>query len=382
MPSITHVITGTQFGGAEMMLFKLLSSPAMSDFEVRVVSLCSLGPVTEKISGLGVPTETLRLRRGIPRADALPRMAAILRRHRPDVVQTWMYHSDLLGGLASKLVGIPVAWGLRTGVLDPLTKRLTRCTVRTCASLSSRVPTRIVACGESVRRIHIGLGYDATKIQVIPNGFDLEAFSADPTARRTVRAELGLPDDAPVVGLVARFDPTKDHRTFIAAAARLRVRLPGARFVLCGPEMTWANTDVASWIDSARLRDAFSLLGPRRDVSRLTAAFDVATSSSRAEGFPNVIGEAMACAVPCVVTDVGDSALLVGDTGVVVPAEDPGALATAWGDILTMAPERRAALGNAARRRVAQHFSLLAIAERYAALYRELSNDARDRRVS
>lgn len=383
MPSVTHVITGTQYGGAEMMLFKLLSSSAMADFDVRVVSLWSVGPVGEKIRRLGVPIESLGMRRGVPRADALPRLVRLLRSNPTDVMQTWMYHSDLLGGLAGKLVGVPVAWGLRTGILDPLTKSLTRMTVRACAALSSTVPTRIIACGESVRRIHIGLGYDASKICVIPNGFDLEAFSPNGEARAAVRAELGFTQSERVVGLVARFDPMKDHRTFVRAAALLSARLPGARFILCGPDMTWDNQPLAAWIREAGLQDRFSLLGPRGDVPRVTCAFDLATSSSRSgEGFPNVIGEAMACGVPCVVTDVGDAGLLVGDTGRVVPPEDAGALASAWHDVLMVAPEERAAAGAAARNRVAEHFSLPSIAERYAELYRELAHHVRHRRLS
>lgn len=383
MPRVTHVITGTQFGGAEMMLFKLLSSPAMADFDVQVVSLWSVGPVGERIRGLGVPIQSLGMRRGVPRADALPRLVRLLRSRRPDAIQTWMYHSDLLGGLAGRLTGVPVAWGLRTGILDPLTKPLTRITVRACAALSSTVPRRIVACGESVRDIHIGLGYDATKICVIPNGFDLGAFSPNPEARAGVRDELGLTGEDQVVGLVARFDPMKDHRTFVQAAALLSRRLPGAHFVLCGPDITWDNEPLAAWIREARLRERFSLLGPRGDVPRLTCAFDVATSSSRSgEGFPNVIGEAMACGVPCVVTDVGDAALLVGATGRVVRPEDADALASAWHDVLTLPREERLALGSAARRRVEDHFSLPSIAERYAELHRELAHDVRHRRAS
>ena len=214
---------------------------------------------------------------------------------------------------------------------------------------------------------------------VIPNGFDLEGFKPDSSARVSVRTELGIGPNHPVIGLVARFDPQKDHRSFIDAASILAARLPSAWFVLCGDDVTWDNQELARWIDDAGIRDRVYLLGRRDDIARLLNAFDVASlSSAYGEGFPNVVGEAMACGVPCVVTDVGDSAWIVGDTGRVVPIRDPKALADSWLALVEAGQQARQMLGARARARIIEQFDLEVIAGRYAKLYCELAQDITD----
>jgi glycosyltransferase involved in cell wall biosynthesis len=286
-----------------------------------------------------------------------------------------MYHADLLGGLAVRLVGsgIPVVWNIRHSNLDPKgNKRTTIWTAKVCARLSNRLPARIVCCSEASRQVHTALGYAPQKMVVIPNGFDLSAFKPDPAARESVRRELGIAADALLIGLVGRFDPQKDHGNFVAAAALLSAAYPEVHFLLCGDGVNWDNQKLAGWIEEAVLRQRFHLLGRREDMPRLTASLDIASSSSSyGEGFPNVIGEAMACGVPCAVTDVGDSAFIVGYTGLVVLPRDPEALAQAWKRLIDMGPEGRQRLGGAARKRILENFNLPDIIARYEALYRE-----------
>jgi len=235
------------------------------------------------------------------------------------------------------------------------------------------VPRRIVSCSETARRIHASLGYAAEKMIVIPNGFNLEQFSPDEQAGGSVRQELGISADAELVGLVARFDPQKDHYNFVQAAAGIKVSLPQAHFLLCGDGITWENHLLAGWIDAQGLRDHFHLLGRREDIPRLSAALDVACSSSAyGEAFSNALGEAMACGVPCVVTDVGDSAYIVGDTGKVVAPNDPQALAAAVVELLELPHDRRRELGQAARRRMQQRFDIQAVVNQYEQLYGSL----------
>lgn len=212
---------------------------------------------------------------------------------------------------------------------------------------------------------------------VIPNGFDMEGWKPDPGARVDVRRELGLPLEAPLIGLISRFDPVKDHRTFTLAALRLLNQLPNVHFLLCGGGVTWENSELSAWIRSSGAASHFRLLGERDDIPRLTAALDLAALSSYTEGFPNVIGEAMACGVPCVTTDVGDAAYIVGETGRVVPPRQPEALAEALRELIEDGPERRAALGAAARRRVAEYFDLPGVAARYEGLYRDIVRSPR-----
>ena len=359
-----------------MMLYKLLSALDPAEFSSRVISLRSEGPMAKQIRALGVSVESLDISADIPRPSHLQHLVRLLREHQPDVVQTWMYHADLLGGLAARFAGRPpVVWNIRNSTLDPETsKRSTRWTVWTCARFSRRWPTRIVSCSETARDLHAGLGYDAEKMIVIPNGFDLSLFHPDAAARLSLRAELNLPPGTLLIGAIGRFDPQKDYPTLIAAAGWLHAARPEVHFLLCGDGLSDENAALTARIESRGLQKQFHLLGRRSDIFRITAALDLATSSSASgEGFSNVIGEAMACGVPFVATNVGDAALILGDTGKVVPPREPASLAAAWNALLSLPAEQRAALGAAARQRIEEHFSLPAVAGQYAALYRELA---------
>jgi glycosyltransferase involved in cell wall biosynthesis len=377
MWKVVHVITGLSTGGAEGMLYKLLTGLDSSRFASEVVSLTDIGAIGMRIRDLGIRVSALGMRRGAPNPVALLRLVKVLRRDRPDLMQTWMYHADLIGGIAAKLAGdIPVIWGVRQSDFDPATSRpTTMLTARVCARLSAKVPRAILCCSEAASRIHAALGYQLVKLRVIPNGFDLANFEPDAGKRMALREKIGVRKDVPLVGLVARFDPMKDHRTFIEAAARVNKFIPDVRFVMYGEEITPHNKTVMSWIQSKGLEEACSLLGRHDNMAEVYPALDMLVlSSAYGEGFPNVLGEAMASGVPCIATDVGDSARIIGDTGVVVPPRDPQALADAIRRIVDMGNAKRFELGAAARRRVAQEFSLESVVKRYANLYEEVLN--------
>lgn len=374
---IVHAISGLNAGGAEMMLHKLISGWGHNNGEVEVVSLTDKGVIGPRIEELGITVRALGMRRGTPSIAGLLRLSKWLRASRPALVQTWMYHADLLGGLAARFAGsVPVVWGVRNGVLErPGNKRSTIWTAKTCARLSKWLPRQIVCCSESAREFHEGMGYRADKMVVIPNGFDLDTFKPDVEARRSVRLELRLREDALLIGLIARFDPQKDHRNFVEAANLLLAKHPDADFILCGDGVDWNNASLARWIETQKTRERFHLLGRRDDISRIMAALDILVSSSYGEAFPNVVGEAMACGVPCVVTDVGDSAMIVGDTGVVVPARNPAALAEGCLKMINAGKSDRERLGRVARQRVRENFDLAVIRDRYAVLYREVATN-------
>src|SRR5262249_25827914 len=267
-------------------------------FDTAVVSLVAIGPIGEKIQALGVPVWTLGMRRKVPNPAGLYRLGHRLRQDPPHLFQTLMDHAGFPCRLAGKLAGgIPVVWNIRHGTFDAQGgNRSSHLAMKACAPLSRWLPTRIICCSEVSRRVHIAFGYAADRMIVIPNGFDLAAFRPDPAARLSVRCELGIPAEAPLIGLVGRFEAQKDHRTFIRAAAQLHTHLPDVRFLFCGDGITWDNAELAGWIDAAGIRSRCYLLGRRNDVPRLTAALDLASSSSsHGEGFSNVIGEAMAC---------------------------------------------------------------------------------------
>jgi glycosyltransferase involved in cell wall biosynthesis len=374
-PSILHIITDLSTGGAEMMLYKLLSYGSKEKHKATVISLTDIGSVGRKIEALGIPVKALGMRRGVPNPLALLRLAYWIRQSAPHLIQTWMYHADLVGGLAAKLAGhIPLIWNIRHSDLNPLSnKQSTLWTAKICAKLSKILPMRIICCSESSRETHIKLGYDAQKMMMIPNGFDLTTFNPDLSARQSVRQELGISEDTLLIGLFGRFNPQKDHTNFIRAAALLNRGITETHFLLCGDQINWENSTLVDSIKNFGLSRNFHLLGERRDIPRLTAALDIACSSSAfGEGFPNVIGEAMACAVPCVVTNVGDSALIVGNTGRVVPPKEPNALASAWSDWIEKGSEYRKQLGLAARCRIEEHYNLLEIVKKYQNFYEEI----------
>ena len=373
-PRVVHVITDLSRGGAEAMLVRLLAASDRDAVEHAVVSLKPGGALAAEIRDLGVPVQSVGLAAARSLPAALARLVATLRAWSPEVVHGWMYHANLLGGLAARLVGGgAVLWGLRHGAITTGTVAAsTRAVVRTGAALSGWVPDRILCCSRAAASAHQALGYAAARMVVMPNGFDTARFRPSAAARRHCRAALGLDDATPVIALVARFDPVKDHRTFVAAAARLGALRPDARFVLCGAGVEAGNRVLAGWLAAAGLADRVLLLGPRADVHELLAAVDLATLCSRAEGFPNVVGEAMACGVPCVVTDVGDVRELVAEAGRVVAVADPEALAHAWHAVLGLDRERRCALGAAGRRHIEERFSITAVARRHQELYVEL----------
>jgi glycosyltransferase involved in cell wall biosynthesis len=376
MIKVMHVITTLGPAGAEKVLCGIVSAMDGTRFKNEVVSLTGILDLAERMQAIGVPVRTLRMKKSVPNPLLVIRLANWIRESKPDVIHTWMYHANLVGSLAARLAGnVPVVWGIHHTVLDPrVDKRRTMFVNRACALLSGRLPARIVLCSQAAMPIHKELGYDTERLEVIPNGFDLEQVKPDPAARASVREELGVSEDAFLIGLAARFHPQKDHRNFVRAAARLHRQFPNAHFLLCGRDVTWQNAELAGWIDQEGIRTCCHLLGPREDVVRLFAAMDVATTASLSgEAFPLVIGEAMACGTPCVVTDVGDSALIVGDTGAVVPPRNDAALAESWRKLLEAGPEARRRLGMAARRRVQEHFSLPSIVERYQAVYSELA---------
>ncbi len=372
---VVHLITGTGTGGAESMLARLVERMDRNRFTSSVVSMLPEGPTAEKIRRSGIAVTSLGMSRGVPDPRAMTRLVRFLRNTSPHILQTWMYHADLLGGVVGKMLGLPVLWNIRHANLDESANKAgTLAVVSLCAHLSGRIPVHILCNSEMSRTLHISRGYAAEKFTVIPNGFDLERFAPDDSAAARVRAEFSIPSGMPPVGLVARFDPQKDHGTFFRAVSLFRGMGGRATFLLCGDGVTLENPAFRACVESSLSeaeRSDLRFLGRRDDVPRLSAAFDLATLSSRGESFPNVIGEAMACGVPVAATDVGDVRFIVGDTGLVVPAGDPHALATAWRSLLAESGEVRRRRGEAARARIWARFDLRAVVASYETLYEE-----------
>jgi len=361
MIRVLHLINDLTVGGAQRMLVNIVDRMCAGRFETRVVTLLSGGFFTRELERRGIEVVGLNMRRGVPDPRALLRFRSGIRKWRPDILQTWLHHSNLFGLLAS--VGTPVGhvvWNLRGVVAGG-------CTARICAKLS-RYPSAVVVNSHAGRQAHTGIGFRPRRWEVLPNGFDLDRYAARPGARATLVSELGSRESDVLAGTFARWHRVKGHDVLLDALARTP---PSLRLVLAGTGMDENNAELRSHLRGVAHR--VHLLGERHDIEHLAAAVDLVVSASRSEGLPNALGEAMASATPCVSTAAGGSAEIVGDTGLLVPVGDADALGTAMTRLACLPARERRAMGHRARMRMESQFELGRAARRYEELYRELA---------
>lgn len=372
---ILFVITGLSTGGAEMMLIKVLEHLDRRRFQPYVISLSPLGELAPRISALGVSVRSVDMKGGLSDMAGFVSLLRMIKTIRPDVVHTWMYHADLLGGLAARLAGVKaIGWCIRNSTLDTnKTSASTRFIVGICARLSHYLPSLILSCSEQARRVHVMKGYAADKMIVVPNGFDLGRFRPDSAARDSVRKDLGLAQGVSLVGVIGRFDPQKNHVGFFDAAGHIRGCLPKVHFLLAGRGIDASNSLLVRAAKNNGVLENCHFLGLRDDIPRLMASLDVLVSaSSYGEAFPNVLGEAMASGVPCVVTDAGDSSYIVGDAGYTVAIGDMEGLAEAVLRLLSLPHQEKSHLSEQARSRVANYFEIGRIVHEYEKFYLRL----------
>ncbi len=368
---IMHIITGLNKGGAEMLLLNYLSSTSHERSLLTVVSLTDGGVLRDQIEALGVPVYSLGMRRGVPSIASLFRLYKIIRVYKPNVIQGWMYHANLYAILAAKMcTAKPLLFMAIFHCIDDLSskKMLLRIVVKLGAVLSRYVDGIVNNSHKSVTQ-HEKIGYVSDRTTIIHNGIDTRTFCPDAEAYKSVRDELGVSSNTFLIGLVGRFDPLKDHCNFLDAAEIVARTYKNVRFLLVGRGVDNENADLSNKIEELGLGDKVFMLGERSDIPRLMASLDVSVSSSVSEGMPVAIGESMSCCVPCVVTDVGDSSLLVGDTGLSVPPSDSVALAHSIIHLLMLPKEERDAIGHRARLRVVNNYSLESFVDKFESLY-------------
>lgn len=380
-PLILHIITGLNRGGAEHALFRLLTREKDTS-RVHVVSLTDGGTFKSRLEAIGVRVTCLHMHSGLPSPLKWWRLVRLLKAWQPDLVQTWMYHADLLGGLAARAAGVPVCWGIRNGDLSPQhSKRSTLIVAWLCARSSRFIPSRAISCSARARDIHRALGY-AVPFDVVPNGLDVVAWMPRPDLRGEVRSELGLSTEAFTFAHAARNDPQKDHDTLARAFSRLHATQANARLLLCGQGLLPGHAYFEGLPFTATARGAVLALGPRDDLPHIWQSADVfVLSSSYGEAFPNVVAEAMASGLPAVVTDVGDAAEIVGETGKVVPPRNEQALAQAMWELMQMPHDERKRLGTAALERVQTRFTLERMSAGFRKVWDEVLTEDRRRCV-
>ncbi|HVC37695.1 MAG TPA: glycosyltransferase [Gammaproteobacteria bacterium] len=371
---ILHIISGLDTGGTELFLERLVQSLDRDEFSHAVVALRNPGSVGPRLMQASIPVYALRAGMNTAGLRAVPALRGIVREHAPDLIQGWMYHGNLGASLARWLAGAscPVVWNIRHS-LDGWHRE--RAGLRAMIRLGGRFSesaVRILFNSVAAARQHERFGYPRSKSIVIPNGFVCQRFRPDTDARLTTRRELGFGDDTVIIGMVARYHPVKDHATFLQAAKVLSEQTPQARFLLVGRHTGRDNPVLRRLLEKHGLAGRVLALGEREDIPALMNAMDICVSSSRAEGFPNAVGEAMACGVPCVVTEVGASAELVGDTGRTVPSHAPEPLAAALLELVHAGNAQRRQLGMAARERILRHYEWSTVLHRYADCYKDV----------
>src|SRR5215217_4866492 len=365
MNRLLFLIAALNRGGAERQLTLLIKGLDRARFEVTVVTIYDGGELRGEIENLaGVDVLSLHKK---DRWDIVPplwRFAQIVRRVKPQIVHGYLDTANVLALLPGKTVGARVVWGIRASDVDfSLYERRSAWIDRLAAKLS-RFADLIVVNSHAGKRHHSAHGYESKRLVVIPNGFDAGQFYPDDGARQRMRSAWGIAEDECLIGLVARLDPIKDHQTFLRAAAMLSGEGCNVRFVCIGDGPASFREELQALARDEGLSDRLLWAGEQKDMRAVNSALDIATSSSLSEGFSNTIGEAMACGVPCVVTDVGDSAILVGGTGLVVPPKEPAAMSEAWKRLLDMPVAERAELGRAARERITNDYSVERLARR------------------
>lgn len=368
--NVLNVISGLSDGGAEAVLYRLCTGDTHNRH--TVISLMDNGKYGDLLAEKGISVHALGMPRGRATISGLLQLWQLIRRIRPNVIQTWMYHANLLGGVVGRLAGQHnIVWGIHhTDLSSGNTARHTVVVAKLCAWLSDIVPRRVVYCAETARRVHEAFGYSSARSCSIPNGYDLSVFRPDPEKGRALRAALGIDVEHRVIGFIARFDPLKDHATLLDALVLLRQRRASTLCLLVGSGMETGNVVLAEMIVSRGLSETVILLGRRNDIPAVMNALDIHVMSSMCEAFPNVLAEAMACGTPCVSTDVGDAAVILGGTGRVVAPREPAALADALDDMLGERDSQSwSAHCMAARRHVAEHFSVGTMVARYCSVW-------------
>ena len=357
-----------------MMLRHLIETSlrTKSDNNHCVISLTDLGfhgPILQK-QGVSVYEMGMRSPKDFLRSAW--RLIFLLRKIKPEILQTWMVHADLIGGTAARLAGIKhVIWGVHSTDYS-VESRSTQVLRWLCSPLSYLIPSKVVCVAQSSLNASVDAGYAAQKMIVINNGFDVEALRQQRNPVGAIRAMAGIAPDELIIGCLGRFNPAKDHANFVKAAGLLAAKYPKSRFLMVGRNLDAANIALRSLISATGYENRFILLGERADAAACIDAMDVFVLSSCTEAFPMVLGEAMALGIPCVTTNVGDSALLLGDAGELVPPRDSLALAAAVSRILDLTAVERKALGHKGSKRVEECFTMLAALERFDELYTSL----------
>jgi glycosyltransferase involved in cell wall biosynthesis len=362
-----------EVGGAETQLTALAMGLPSDRFDVTVACLYARGRYLDVLEAAGIKIVPLKKRGRWDILGFLLGSTKTLKSLQPDVLHSFLTPPNILSALLkNQLAPCKLVWGLRASNVDMSIYDWTwRLTFHIERLLSGR-PDCIVANAESGRAYSMAQGFSSAAMTVIPNGIDTDKFVFNEGAGRSVRNEFGLDLEAPVIGIVARLDPIKDHRTFLQAAAKLSASDPTVRFLCVGSGVTGFESSLKQMAATVGLGEKIIWAGQRHDLPAIYGALDILSLTSTSEGFPNTLAEGMACEVPSIATDVGDTKLLVGDTGLVAPVGDIVGIVHAWQKLISETPAEKRTRQLNCRQRIENKFSLEAMIEAHSRLYEQL----------
>lgn len=370
---IVFVINSLSIGGAEKMLLRLVKTSSFQKQQLTVISLLPSGTLFKDFSSC---TNVYTFNFGNPFRALIGffQLFFLIRDLKPDVVHSWLYQSDLISGVIAKSLGVKVIiWSIRQTNLDLRYNKIsTLVAAKLCALFSYIVPDVIISNSCSGRLSHIDFNYQKAKIKVIQNGIDLDRISAISNPKKLLKNEIGIDTDVPLIGMIARFDPQKDHQTFLNAAVLILKQHPKTHFLLCGQGVDYSNKTLIHEIQSLGLKSNFTLLGLHADIEHISSSLDIHVLCSFGEGWPNVIGEMMAAGVLCVSTDVGESSSIMGNIGITVPVGDAEGVFNAVSQLLLLEDSEKKNLRQRGRNRIENLYEISKIADQYLRVYSEL----------
>ena len=368
--SIIHIIVGLNTGGAESALKRLVINRSKHINTTVVVSLTDDGKLGPLLRDMGVTVIALNIRGTLSFFTGLFRLTKIIRALKPDIVHTWMYHANLIGGLASRLANNKnVVWSIRRTKLEYLDSKVTYIVMKMGALLSRIIPRVIVCVAEAAIDHHTAYGYEKTKMIVIPNGFDLSVNKYNESERERIRRALNISSSDIVIGTVGRFHHSKDFHNFIQSASRAMIKFQQVHCIMLGRNVDSKNEELVNWLNKYDVTSRFSLLGEVNTVPAYMSAMDIFCLSSRTEGFPNVLAEAMCVGLPCVATDVGDVTMVVESSAIIVKPCNSIALTNGLLSMLCKTEKSRKKMGQEGKKIISKNFEVDQVCSRYFKLY-------------
>jgi glycosyltransferase involved in cell wall biosynthesis len=369
MRKVIHVITSLSTGGAEITLYRLITSSRKQ----KIIVICLTGNevVGERIARYGCDVVYLNMPHGKVTLNGMVILINTIRNFKPDIVFGWMYHGNLAAVLGMKLGSrnSKLFWNIRQSLDTYKQEKVMTRYVILANKYFSNLPDAIVYNSRTALKHHVQFGFSSKRNFIIPNGVDTNVFKQKIHLKKSIREKYGIDSTLKVIGLVARYHPVKGHEYFFHSARILSKWRDDVCFVLAGRNVSWDNKKLLSLIVKLGIKEKVYLLGEISNIVDLNNIFDLATSTSLVEGFSNTTVEAMACGIPCIVTDVGDSSEIVGKYGRAVPSKDSYAFADACNELLSLDKRELKFLGDASRERVVKNYGIQEFVCRYEELF-------------